>query len=135
MAEAVNWPSIERAGLLSARALLELAGVPEAERGQVDLEQRTGPLLLPGGMVIRDQKPMPPAALERCLHGMTPAQAALAWLLANPAVTAPIIGPRTTEQLDGTLRALEIPLSREILEKLDEIFPGPGGPAPEAYAW
>src|SRR5437879_6689365 len=74
MAEAVNWPSIERAGLLSARALLELAGVPEAERGQVDLEQRTGPLLLPGGMVIRDQKPMPPAALERCLHGMTPAQ-------------------------------------------------------------
>src|SRR3989440_3558358 len=59
----------------------------------------------------------------------------LAWLLANPAVTAPIIGPRTTEQLDGTLRALEIPLSREILEKLDEIFPGPGGPAPEAYAW
>ena len=67
--------------------------------------------------------------------GEEPAHVALAWLLANPAVTAPIIGPRTTEQLDGTLRALEIPLSREILEKLDEIFPGPGGPAPEAYAW
>ncbi|HEX7735918.1 MAG TPA: hypothetical protein VF458_13710 [Ktedonobacteraceae bacterium] len=74
MAEAVNWPSIERAGLLSTRALLELAGVPEEERGQMGCEQRTGPLLLPGGMVIRDQKPMPPAALERCLHGMTPAQ-------------------------------------------------------------
>ena len=67
--------------------------------------------------------------------GEEPAHVALAWLLANPAVTAPIIGPRTTEQLDGTLRALEIPLSREILEKLDEIFPCPGGPAPEAYAW
>jgi aryl-alcohol dehydrogenase-like predicted oxidoreductase len=67
--------------------------------------------------------------------GEEPAHVALAWLLANPAVTAPIIGPRTTEQLDGTLRALEIPMSRETLEKLDEIFPGPGGPAPEAYAW
>jgi len=67
--------------------------------------------------------------------GEEPAQVALAWLLSNPVVTAPIIGPRTTEQLDRTLRALEIPVSKEILEKLDEIFPGPGGPAPEAYAW
>jgi aryl-alcohol dehydrogenase-like predicted oxidoreductase len=67
--------------------------------------------------------------------GEEPAHVALAWLLANPVVTAPIIGPRTTEQLDGTLRALEIPMSQETLKKLDEIFPGPGGPAPEAYAW
>ncbi|MFL5591671.1 MAG: aldo/keto reductase [Ktedonobacteraceae bacterium] len=67
--------------------------------------------------------------------GEEPAQVALAWLLSNPVVTAPIIGPRTTEQLDRTLRALEIPMSQEILEQLDEIFPGPGGPAPEAYAW
>lgn len=74
MAEAVNWPSIERAGLLSARALLELAGAPESVRGQAEHTQRTAPLFLPGGMVIRDQRPMPPAALERCLHGMTPAQ-------------------------------------------------------------
>jgi aryl-alcohol dehydrogenase-like predicted oxidoreductase len=67
--------------------------------------------------------------------GEEPAYVALAWLVANPVVTAPIIGPRTTEQLDGTLRALEIPMSKETLAKLDEIFPGPGGPAPEAYAW
>jgi aryl-alcohol dehydrogenase-like predicted oxidoreductase len=67
--------------------------------------------------------------------GEEPAHVALAWLLANPVVTAPIIGPRTTEQLDATLRALEIPMSKETLEKLDEIFPGPGGAAPEAYAW
>jgi aryl-alcohol dehydrogenase-like predicted oxidoreductase len=60
---------------------------------------------------------------------------ALAWLLANPVVTAPIIGPRTTEQLDAALRALEIGMSKEMLSKLDEIFPGPGGAAPEAYAW
>jgi aryl-alcohol dehydrogenase-like predicted oxidoreductase len=55
--------------------------------------------------------------------------------MANPAVTAPIVGPRTTKQLDESQRALEISLTQEMLEKLDEIFPGPGGPAPEAYAW
>src|SRR5262245_27757900 len=67
--------------------------------------------------------------------GEAPANVALAWLLAQPAVTAPIIGPRTTEQLKGSLRALEIELSDDVLHRLDEIFPGPGGPAPEAYAW
>ncbi|HIQ05257.1 MAG TPA: aldo/keto reductase [Anaerolineae bacterium] len=64
-----------------------------------------------------------------------PADVALAWLLHNPAVTAPIIGPRTLEQLEGSLRALEIELSDDVLARLDEIWPGPGGPAPEAYAW
>ncbi len=67
--------------------------------------------------------------------GEHPANVALAWLLANPAVTAPIIGPRTLEQLDGSLRALEIRLSCETMQRLDEIWPGPGGPAPEAFAW
>ena len=67
--------------------------------------------------------------------GEQPADVALAWLLANPVVTAPIIGPRTIAQLDGSLRALEIQLSAEALSRLDELFPGPGGPAPEAYAW
>lgn len=67
--------------------------------------------------------------------GEQPADVALAWLLHNPAVTAPIIGPRTLGQLEGSLRALEIELSEVILAKLDEIWPGPGGPAPEAYAW
>lgn len=67
--------------------------------------------------------------------GETPANVALAWLLHQPAVTAPIIGPRTVEQLDETMRCLDIQLSEEVLKKLDEIFPGPGGPAPEAYAW
>ncbi|MBC7809723.1 MAG: aldo/keto reductase [Burkholderiales bacterium] len=67
--------------------------------------------------------------------GEQPADVALAWLLSNPIVTAPIIGPRTIEQLDGSLRALEIKFSDEQLKALDEIFPGPGGAAPEAYAW
>ncbi len=67
--------------------------------------------------------------------GERPADVALAWLLHQPAVTAPIIGPRTEEQLLGSLRALEIRLEDQVLHRLNEIFPGPGGPAPEAYAW
>ena len=67
--------------------------------------------------------------------GEEPANVALAWLLHQPAVTAPIIGPRTLEQLDRSMRALEIRLDEDALKRLDEIFPGPGGPAPEAYAW
>ena len=64
-----------------------------------------------------------------------PAALALAWLLHNPIVTSPIIGPRTIEQLESTLRATEITLDEATLTKLDEIFPGPGGEAPKAYAW
>jgi len=67
--------------------------------------------------------------------GEGPADVALAWLLHQPTVTAPIIGPRTMEQLEGSLRALEIKFDEETLKKLDEIWPGPGGAAPEAYAW
>jgi aryl-alcohol dehydrogenase-like predicted oxidoreductase len=67
--------------------------------------------------------------------GEQPADVALAWLLHNPVVTAPIIGPRTVDQLTGSLRALEIKLSPETLARLDEIWPGPGGEAPKAYAW
>lgn len=67
--------------------------------------------------------------------GEEPASVALAWLLHNPAVTAPIIGPRTVDQLDSAIRATEITLDAEVLAKLDAIFPGPGGEAPKAYAW
>ena len=67
--------------------------------------------------------------------GEKPAEVALAWLLHNPAVTAPIIGPRTLEQLTGSLRALKLKLPNDVLKPLDEIWPGPGGEAPEAYAW
>src|SRR5262249_24196217 len=67
--------------------------------------------------------------------GEKPADVALAWLLANPVVTAPIVGPRTLEQLDGSLRAVGLTLDERAMKKLDEIFPGPGGAAPEAYAW
>ncbi|MBX6385142.1 MAG: aldo/keto reductase [Microbispora sp.] len=66
--------------------------------------------------------------------GENPANVGLAWLLHQRAVTAPIIGPRTIEQLDGTIRALEIKLDDKALARLDEIFPG-YKTAPEEYAW
>jgi len=67
--------------------------------------------------------------------GEHPADVALAWLLHQPGVTAPIIGPRTAGQLDASLRALDISLGADFLARVDTLFPGPGGPAPEAYAW
>jgi len=67
--------------------------------------------------------------------GIHPANLGLAWLLHQPAVTAPIIGPRTLEQLECALDVPEIELDDAVLAKLDDLFPGPGGPAPEAYAW
>ena len=67
-------------------------------------------------------------------HGVEPGQAALAWLLTRPGVTGPIVGPRTSGQLDSAVRAVELELSEELLAGLDEIFPGPG-PSPEAFAW
>ena len=67
--------------------------------------------------------------------GIKPAIVAIAWLLNNPVVTAPIIVPRTIKQLDELLPALDTKLDAATLTRLDQIFPGPGGVAPEAYAW
>ncbi|WP_259755670.1 aldo/keto reductase [Pseudomonas sp. GCEP-101] len=67
--------------------------------------------------------------------GEAPADIALAWLLRNPVVTAPLIGPRTVEQLQDALRATTITLSEDTVRCLEEIWPGPGGEAPQAYAW
>ncbi|MFV5994471.1 aldo/keto reductase [Streptomyces sp. NPDC056231] len=67
-------------------------------------------------------------------HGLEPGEVGLAWLLTRPGVTGPISGPRTREQLDSAVRAVDLDLSDEVLASLDEIFPGPG-PSPEAFAW
>ncbi|HET6268637.1 MAG TPA: aldo/keto reductase [Arthrobacter sp.] len=66
--------------------------------------------------------------------GEDPGDVALAWLLHQPAVTAPIVGPRTQEQLNSALRALTVTLDADALKRLDEIFPG-HRTAPEDYAW
>ncbi len=67
--------------------------------------------------------------------GEKPANIAIAWLLGRPGVTAPIVGPRTVEQLEDALQAEKLKLSADVEGKLDAIWPGPGGQAPEAYAW
>jgi len=76
-------------------------------------------------------------AFERLCQdlGVDAPAVAQAWLLANPAVTSVILGPRTETQFRDSLRCLEVSLDEDAAAKLDTIFPGPGGPAPEAYAW
>jgi len=81
----------------------------------------------------RDQLEKYEALCKEIAH--PPGEVALAWLLHNPVVTAPIIGPRTIEQLESAVRAASIELDEETLKELDKIFPGPGGEAPMAYAW
>ena len=85
---------------------------------------------------IQEARPQLEAYEAFCAElGEEPAVVALAWLLHQPAVTAPIVGPRTLGQLTGALRSLDVTLDEKALGRLDEIFPGPGGAAPEAYAW
>ncbi len=105
-----------------------LGGLKKADEGRRtgDLQQRT----------ITKHRSKLEAFDAFCAQlGHAPADVALAWTLHNPVVTAPIVGPRTMEHLEGAVRALTIELDEGALKKLDEIFPGPGGPAPEAYAW
>ncbi|WP_128101063.1 aldo/keto reductase [Paenibacillus sp. DCT19] len=115
----IPWSPLD-GGLLGRNALQKLEGTRSGgiseriERQQSQLEQF--------------------AALCREL-GEPQDTVALAWVAANPAVTAPIIGPRTLEQFETALKCLEVTLDEEVLKGLDEIFPGPGGHAPNAYAW
>lgn len=102
-----------------------LAGAAEGRRASEQVQKR-----------LNERRTQVEAYEKLCGDvGAGPGEVALAWLLAQPAVTAPIIGPRTTEQLEQAERALELQLDNRILGRLDEIWPGPGGPAPEAYAW
>ncbi|MGX7681305.1 aldo/keto reductase [Jatrophihabitans sp. DSM 45814] len=55
--------------------------------------------------------------------GMTLIHMALGFVMQHPAVTAPIIGPRTMEQLESQLGAVAVSLSDEILDQIDEIVP------------
>ena len=61
-----------------------------------------------------------------------PAVVALAWLLHQPAVTAPIVGPRTLDQLAGALRALEATLDAKTLGRARRDLPGPGRRGPRS---
>lgn len=66
---------------------------------------------------------------------VAPGALALAWLLSRPGVTAPVVGPRTEDQLASAVAALDVTVDADLTARLDELFPGPGGQAPEAYTW
>jgi aryl-alcohol dehydrogenase-like predicted oxidoreductase len=66
--------------------------------------------------------------------GEEPGTVGLAWLLTRPAVTGPIVGPRTPEHLESAVHAVDVTLDDKVLTRLDEIFPG-HKTAPEDYAW
>ena len=63
-----------------------------------------------------------------------PAVLAIAWQLHRPAITAPVVGPRSVKQLHNTLTATDMQVPNELAASLEEIFPG-YQTAPEAYAW
>jgi aryl-alcohol dehydrogenase-like predicted oxidoreductase len=106
-----------------------LAGILRKQRGGRSASDRTQRLL-------ERHRPAIEAYEALCDElGHPPAAVGLAWLLQRPAVSAPIVGPRTMDHLASSLAALEVTLDDDALERLDALFPGPGGPAPEAYAW
>ncbi|NMI02978.1 aldo/keto reductase [Paenibacillus sp. SZ31] len=115
----IPWSPLD-GGLLGRNALQKLEGTRSAGiAGRIEQQQTQ----------LEDF-----AALCRDL-GEPQDTVALAWVAANPAVTAPIIGPRTLEQFETALKSLDVTLDEAVLQRLDEIFPGPGGHAPNAYAW
>jgi aryl-alcohol dehydrogenase-like predicted oxidoreductase len=67
--------------------------------------------------------------------GEAPATVSLAWLLSRPGVTSTIIGPRSLAQLLSSYPAVDMKFTEQTLARIDQIWPGPGGTAPEAYAW
>lgn len=116
----IAWSPLD-GGLLGGNALRPVEGSKRAAGNQERVERHRGQL-------VRFE--------SLCKElGETEANVALAWTLVQPSMTAPIIGPRTLEQLEGALRVVDIALDEATLKRLDEIFPGPGGSAPKAYAW
>ncbi len=84
---------------------------------------------------IEARRPQLEAYEDLCAEaGEEPGTVGLAWLLTRPAVTGPIVGPRTPEHLESALRAVDVTLDDKVLARLDELFPG-YKTAPEDYAW
>ena len=74
LAEAANWASIQRHGLLSISTLLDVIALPKDERDRYEQQPRSDHTELPSGIQIRDQKPLPVQALVRCLVGLAPSE-------------------------------------------------------------
>ena len=84
---------------------------------------------------LEAKRPQLEAYEDLCAElGEEPGAVGLAWLLTRPGVTGPIVGPRTPEQLESAVHAVDVTLDDKVLARLDEIFPG-HQTAPEDYAW
>lgn len=130
------------------KRVVELEVIPAAEHYGIALLPWAP---LAGGRLAGSSRPEPgarrpavPAAQQSGIEryqalaerlGVPPAQLGLAWLLHQPAVTSPVLGPRTVRQLLDSMPALDVTLEPADLAELDDAWPGPGGPAPRAYAW
>ncbi len=106
-----------------------LGGVVRKER---DGSRRYGDMVK---RTLEAKRPQLEAYEDLCAElGEEPGAVGLAWLLTRPGVTGPIVGPRTPEQFDSALHAVDVTLDDKVLARLDEIFPG-HRTAPEDYAW
>ena len=112
-----------------ANGLLGGAGPRDGERSRRARQARQRP---PDATTLAQLEAYAQLCRER---DESAANVATAWILAQPALTAAIVGPRTPQQLGQVLAAVELHLDEDILGRLDELFPGPGGSAPQAYAW
>jgi aryl-alcohol dehydrogenase-like predicted oxidoreductase len=106
-----------------------LGGVVRKER---DGSRRYGDMVK---RTLEAKRPQLEAYEDLCAElGEEPGAVGLAWLLTRPGVTGPIVGPRTPEQFESALHAVDVTLDDKVLARLDEIFPG-HKTAPEDYAW
>lgn len=67
--------------------------------------------------------------------GHHPLEVAMSWMAAHPGVCTSVVGPSAVSQLEQYTRGSDLRLDSNVFEKLDQIWPGPGGEAPEAYSW
>ena len=106
-----------------------LGGVVRKER---DGSRRYGDMVK---RTLEAKRPQLEAYEDLCAElGEEPGAVGLAWLLTRPAVTGPIVGPRTPEQFESALHAVDVTLDDKVLARLDELFPG-HKTSPEDYAW
>jgi aryl-alcohol dehydrogenase-like predicted oxidoreductase len=92
----------------------------------LDLEAKQWQLrLTPGAFEVIDK--LDPIVIQK---DCTLAQLSLAWVLEQPGVTSPIIGPRTLEQLEDNLGAIDVPITADDLSKIDEIVPAGSNVSP-----
>ena len=116
---------------LELRSLVTSAGTLELSLQDVDVPT-------PGDnevLVRIEASPINPSDLGLLVGSADMSKATVSGTPDRPVVTAPLIGPRTVEQLQDALRATTITLSEDTVRCLEEIWPGPGGEAPRAYAW